>query len=55
VYPEDSRQNPLADPERRPSQLLLIAIGVAVAAVVTLLGAGFLYLAEVWNARPLGM
>ena len=55
MHQEDSRKDPLADPKRRPSQVLLIAIAVAVAAVVTLIAVGFLRLAEMWNARPLGM
>ena len=55
MYPEDPRQNPMNDPKQRPSQILLILMAVGIAAVVTLFGIFILYLAEMWNARPLGI
>ncbi len=54
MYPEDPRMNPLRDPERRPSQILLVLMAIGIAIVVTLLAQLVLYLAEVWKARPLG-
>ena len=54
MYPEDPRQNPYENPDRRPSVwlLLLIAVGVTVAAM--LLGGLVLYLRDIFTARPLG-
>ena len=54
MYPEDPRQNPLRDPERRPSQILLVLMAVGIAVVVTLFAGAMLYVAEIWRARPLG-
>ena len=55
MYPEDPRQNPMEDPSRRPSQVLLVLIAVGVATVVTFLAWGLLHFAEIWRARPLGI
>lgn len=55
MYPDDPRQNPMNDPKHRPSQILLVLMAVGIATVVTLFGMAILYLAEIWNARPLGL
>ena len=52
MYPDDPQKNPMSDPKNRPTQVLLMAIGIAV--VMTLLGGFILYLSEIWKAQPLG-
>ncbi len=54
MYPRGPEWDPRKDPRFRVPQFLLVLMAVAIAAVVILLAGVFLYLADVWRARPLG-
>lgn len=54
MYPDDFRKHLMKDPGQRPSQMLLILMAIGIAVAVTFLGGLFLYLSEIWKARPLG-